>query len=366
MAQKVSVLVLGGTGFVGRNLVRFLLDSGACSFIRSVDKVFPQTAFLSKEHAAVYDNPACQFLQGNLSSPASIAKCFQLDGGKSFDYVFSLAAECKYGQEEPIYQEKLHDVLLKVGQEAAKHKGIKKFVHLSTAQVYDAGKKPSKETSSLDPWTVVAKVHLKAEQTLKTLGLPLVILRPATVYGPGDTTGLAPRIICAAVYKHLDEKMKFLWSGDMRMNTVHVADVCRAMWHAATTLPSGALYNLADKNDTDQEKVAKILETVFGIQTSFVGALMSNVAKMNLKGVAEEINDKHLKPWSDLCKAASITTTPLTPYLDPELLYNNSLSVDGSGIEATGFKYQYPTVSVDLIRAQIKYHADLNLFPIRI
>jgi nucleoside-diphosphate-sugar epimerase len=361
---KFTALVLGGTGFIGRNLVKLLLDSGSCSLVRSVDKVFPQTAFLSKEHAAVYDNPACQFIQGNLSSAVSIAKCFALDGGRDFDYVFSCAAECKYGQEEPIYQEKLHDVLLKIGQEAVKHKGLKKFVHLSTAQIYEPGKKPSKEGSDIGPWTGVAKMHLKAEETLRGLGLPIVIFRPATVYGPGDVQGIAPRLICAAVYKHLNEKMKFLWSGDLRVNTVHVIDVCRAMLHAATSVPAGTLYNLCDKNDTDQEKICKVIEAVFGISTGFYGAILSSVAKVNLKSMAEDVNDKHLKPWSELCKAAGIATTPLTPYLDPELLYNNSLSIDGSAIEATGFKYQFPNLSADLVRQQIKYHVDQHLFPI--
>jgi hypothetical protein len=36
-------------------------------------------------------------------------------------------------------------------------------------------------------------------------------------------------------------------------------------------------------------------------------------------------------------QAHGITNTPLTPYLDQELLYNNSLSVDGSKIESTGY-----------------------------
>jgi nucleoside-diphosphate-sugar epimerase len=210
--------VLGGTGFIGRNLVKLLLDSGQCSYIRSIDKVFPQTAFLSTAHAAVYDSPNCQFMQGNLSSAASIAKCFTLDGGREFDYVFNCAAETKYGQEEAIYLEKLHDVCVKIGTEAVKHHP-KKFVHLSTAQVYAAGKKPSKENAALDPWTILAKVHLKTEESMKGIaGLPLVILRPSTVYGPGDIQGIAPRIICAAVYKKLDEKMKFLWTGELRIN----------------------------------------------------------------------------------------------------------------------------------------------------
>ena len=29
------------------------------------------------------------------------------------------------------------------------------------------------------------------------------------------------------------------------------------------------------------------------------------MAKLNMKNVTEEINDKHLKPWSELCKVTS-------------------------------------------------------------
>jgi dTDP-D-glucose 4,6-dehydratase len=60
----------------------------------------------------------------------------------------------------------------------------------------------------------------------------------------------APRLICGAVYKHLDEKMKFLWGADLRLNTVHVNDVCKALWHVATKCPVGSIFNLADKGDT--------------------------------------------------------------------------------------------------------------------
>ena len=82
---------------------------------------------------------------------------------------------------------------MKVAQESVKH-GVKKFVHLSTAHVYAPGKKPSKEGSSLDPWTTLAKSHLKTEEDLKAIpNLPLVILRPCMVYGPGDVASLEPR-----------------------------------------------------------------------------------------------------------------------------------------------------------------------------
>jgi len=359
-----TVLVLGGTGFIGRNLCEYLVKTGAVAHIRCVDKVFPQTAFLNAAHTTLFSNPIVQFVQGNLSNAGSIAKCFARDDGKEFDYVFNCAAETKYGQDEPIYQEKLHDVCMKIAQEAIKHP-IKKFVHLSTAQVYAAGKKPSKEGDKTDPWTMLAKAHLKTEADLKAMsGLPLIILRPSTVYGPGDVSGIAPRVICAAVYKHLKEKMKFMWSGDLRLSTVHVRDVAAAMWHCAINVPAGALYNLADKNDTNQEKINKILEAIFGISTGFYGSLISNAARIDFKGFVEEANDKHLKPWSEMCTAAGIASTPLTPYLDPELLYNNSFSIDGSAIESTGFKYTYPNVTEALVREMMQYYVEQKLFPV--
>lgn len=295
----------------------------------------------------------------------SIAKCFTIDGGKEFDYVFNCAAETKFGQEEAIYKDKLHDVCVKIATEAAKHP-LKNFIHLSTAQVYDAGKKASKEDAKLEPWTVQAKSHLETEESLKKIqGLPLIILRPATVYGPGDIQGIAPRIICAAVYKHLDEKMKFLWSGDLRYNTVYVKDVVRAMWHCATNVKAPALFNLADKNDTTQEKINKILEELFPIKTGFYGSFVGTMAKgMGFKSIVEDINDKHLKPWSEMCNAAGIAVTPLTPYLDPELLYNNALSIDGTAIEGTGFAYETPKMTTELVRDQLKYYTDQNLFPV--
>ena len=77
-----TVLILGGTGFIGRNLCEYLVKSGVVSHVRCVDKVFPQTAFLNAEHTALFANPIVQFVQGNLSNAASIAKCFARDDGK--------------------------------------------------------------------------------------------------------------------------------------------------------------------------------------------------------------------------------------------------------------------------------------------
>lgn len=189
------------------------------------------------------------------------------------------------------------------------------------------------------------------------------ILRPALVYGPGDTSTLAPRIIVAAVYKKLDEKQKNLWTKDLGLNTVHVDDVCAAIW-AAREWNSGTLYNVVDKNKTDQGMINEILEQMFGIKTGFWGQVASNLAKtVGLKAIAEEANDKHLKPWSDLCKEQGITSTPLSPYIDQELLYNNSLSVNGEAIEKTGFKYTHPKLTKQDFTDVVEYFEKQGLFP---
>lgn len=361
--SKPNVLVLGGVGFVGRNFVKYLVDNNVAAKIRVVDKVLPSTAFLGQGHQDAFNNPIVEYAQGNLTSPASIAKVFALDGGAKFNIVFNLAAETKYGQTDAVYAEKVLDLSVKCATEAAKVK-VDRFIEISTAQVYEAGKKPSKENGKTDPWTALAKHKLKAEEELRKIpGLNLIIVRPAMIYGPGDISGLSPRIICGAVYKHLNEKMKFLWTEELKINTVHVRDVAKALWHISQKGTLGAVYNLADKSDLDQGKSNKLIEKIFAIETGFLGSMVSNLAKVNFRAVVEEVNDKHLKPWSELCKAANIVNTPLTPYLDQEVLYNNSLSVDGSAIEETGFKYDHPEVTEALIREQVDYFIAQKLFP---
>lgn len=362
MEDKPKVLVLGAVGFIGRNFIKYLVDNKFCSYIRAVDKVLLPTAFLGEEHQKAFDDKSVNFKQGNLTSATSIANCFKLDSG-CFDYVINLAAETKLSQTDEVYKEKVLDLSVLVATEAAKHK-IKKFVEVSDARVYEAKKKPSKEGDQLKPWTGFAAYKLKAEGALKDIkNLPLNIVRPALVYGPGDNTGIAPRLICGAVYKHLGEQMKFLWSANLKMNTVHVKDVCKALWHVATKCPAGETYNLADKNDTTQGKVNALLEVLFGIKTGFHGSIISQAAKIKMKEVTEEVNDKHLKPWSDLCKKEGISNTPLTPYLDQELLYNNHLAVDGTKIESTGFKYEYPNMTDKLLKESVDYYVKQKLFP---
>eukprot|EP01115_Flamella_aegyptia_P002455 TRINITY_DN136515_c0_g1_i1.p1 TRINITY_DN136515_c0_g1~~TRINITY_DN136515_c0_g1_i1.p1 ORF type:complete len:368 (+),score=194.87 TRINITY_DN136515_c0_g1_i1:58-1161(+) len=363
MASKPRVIVLGGCGFIGRNLVQHLAENGLVSKIRVADKVLPDLAGLSKKQTEIFKSDLVEFKQANLAREAMVNKVFDTAEGK-FDFVFNCAGETKYSQTDEVYKENIIDVSVTCGNAAAKA-GVQRFIELSTSQVYDADKKASDEKSKAKPWTKLAKAKLEAEEKLRQIkGLNLIIVRPAIVYGPGDIAGIMPRIIISAVYKQLGETMEFLWDKDLRINTVHVFDVAAALWHLTSKGTVGEVYNLADSNDTDQGSVNKLLEPIFGIKTAFKGFLQSKAATaVAMKTVAEFANEKHLKPWSDLCKAKSITNSPLTPYLDEELLYNNPLSVDGSKITSTGFAYKHPKMTEAHIREMINYVIELKFFP---
>jgi len=365
MSTKPNVLVLGGLGFIGRNFVEYLVDNNLCNKIRVADKVLPDLAGLTEKQMKLFKGPTAvvDFKQANLARAAMVTKVFDQSDFK-IDFVFNLAGETKYSQTEEVYKENIIDVSVTCGKEAAKA-GAKRFVEVSTSQVYSGDKKASAEDDKPKPWTKLAKAKLEAEEELKKIpGLNLVIVRPAIVYGPGDILGITPRIICAAVYKYLNETMEFLWDKDLKMNTVHVEDVCAALWFLTVHGNSGEVYNLADSNDTDQGTINKLLESIFGIKTGFMGSIKSKLAtSVAMKTVAETANEKHLKPWSDLCKAKGITNTPLTPYLDEELLYNNAYALDGTRITKAGFNYKHPAVKEETIRETIKGFIALGYFP---
>jgi len=347
-----------------KNFVQYLAENNLASKIRVADKVLPSFAGLTKKQEEIFNSPLVEFKQTPLTQEPKVNALFEESEGK-WDYVFNLAGETKYSQTEAVYKENVLDVAVKCATAAAKH-GVKRFVEVSTAQVYESGKKSSKETDKLDPWTNLAKAKLEAEKAFANIpNLNYVIVRPAIVYGPGDISGITPRIICGAVYKHLGEEMEFLWDKEMRIDTVHVSDVCRALWHLTNHGEKGEVFNLADENETDQGSVNIILSEIFGIKTSCMGSTKTNLAKaaFSMKRVAETANEKHLTPWSELCKNQGITNTVLSPYLDEELLYHNSLAVDGKKITSTGFKYTHPKMTKQLLLDVIKHFQDLGYFP---
>ncbi|XP_062611635.1 probable dTDP-glucose 4,6-dehydratase [Saccostrea cucullata] len=359
---KPRVLILGGTGFIGRNLVTYLVENNLASKVRVADKVPPVLAWLNQKHKEIFENPVVEFKQSSLISPASVSSAFTDPEGE-YDFVINLAAETKYGQTDAVYQEGIVNLSLNCAREAAKH-NPKVFVEFSTGQVYAADKKPAKEDSKLDPWTVLAKHKLEVEKQLRNIpGLNYLVVRPVIVYGPGDKMGLAPRLIIGAIYKYTRQKMKMLWTKDLQMNTVHVIDVCRAVWHLCNHGKKGEVYNIVDNSHTTQGKVSELVSEIYDIKYDFMGSVLSNIARVNMTSVVEDINDRHVQPWADACERDGIVNTPLNPFIDQELLYNKNLAMSSSKLTATGFTYSIPELKIESLKEILDDYIKSGLFP---
>lgn len=182
----------------------------------------------------------------------------------------------------------------------------------------------------------------------------------------------------ARTYQSSDSEMKWLWTKDLRTNTVHIDDVVRAMWAVAEWEAAGKkgwdektmggplpIFNVVDSGVTTQGKMAELIGQIFGIKTGFQGTLISQFAKLNMDSVVEDVNDELLGPWAELLEKAQITRPgPLTPYMEKELLKDTDLSMDGSRlIKVVGFEYSKPTISKELLEEVIDSYKKMKWWP---
>lgn len=207
--------------------------------------------------------------------------------------------------------------------------------------------------------------------------LNLIVLRLAHVYGDYSSKFVATALTLARVYKSLDHDLKWLWTKELRTNTVHIDDTCRALWAAAVWFDEGKkdwdtkaygatpIFNVVDKGNTSQGTMSEIVGQIFEIETGFHGTLISTFARMNIDSVVDDINDETLQPWADLLEDAKITRPgPLTPFMEKELLKDTDLSMDGSRFEkVVGFVYNKPTITKEEIEKVIESYKRMNWWP---
>lgn len=209
------------------------------------------------------------------------------------------------------------------------------------------------------------------------LSLNLIIVRLAHVYGPYASQWVATALCLARVYQSLGEEMKWLWTKDLRTNTVHVDDVTRSLWSVVSwydkgksgwddkTMGTVPTFNVVDKGVTTQGLMAEIIGQIFGIQTGFQGQLVSTFARLNMDSVVDDVNDEVLGPWADLLAEAKIAKPgPLTPFMEKELLKDTDLSMDGTRLEKlVDFEYEKPRMTKALVEDVIESYKRMKWWP---
>lgn len=143
-------------------------------------------------------------------------------------------------------------------QQAAGMK-IKRFVHVSTPEVYGSRADPIPEGDQrFNPSTPYAVSRAVADMMVlayhRAYGLPAIITRTANIYGPGQSEH---RFIPLA-FKTLraGEKLLLDGAGETRRGWIHVRDACEATYIACRNGREGCTYHIAPRVVHSVEEVA--------------------------------------------------------------------------------------------------------------
>lgn len=221
-AAEARILVLGGTGFIGRELVRQLIDSG-----RGVRLLVRSAAALPEEVRSQVD---CQ--TGNAIKREDLLRAME-----GVDCVVHLArSQVKTWSEYQKYEIETTRQIAECALEA----GVRRFVYTGTIDSYYAGARAGviTEATPLDPRiehrNLYARAKAASEEVLLALhrerGLPLVIVRPGIVIGRGGS----PFHWGVGMWWH-DAVCQIWGQGAHKLPLVLVEDVARGLIAALDT-----------------------------------------------------------------------------------------------------------------------------------
>lgn len=120
------------------------------------------------------------------------------------------------------------------------------------------------------------------------------------------------------------------------------------------------VWNISDPASTTQEDVNRILQTLFKVKTDYYSRTISNLASLQM--IAEEANKLHMLPWSQIC-AENGVDSPISPFVEEENLSGSHICIDGSRVTQTGFSYQYPHITLELINESLLVLIESGVLP---
>lgn len=199
----MNILVTGGAGFIGSNLVGHLLSKPEVTKVRVLDNL--ATGF-EKNILAFLSHPKFEFLQGDIRSAADCANA--CDGMDMVSHQAALGSVPRSIQD-PIGSHEVNVNGFVNMLNAARHAGIKRFVYASSSSVYGNLKEsPKVETrvgKVLSPYAATkATNELYAEAFARNYGMTCVGFRYFNVFGPkqdpdGPYAAVIPLFIKAAL-----------------------------------------------------------------------------------------------------------------------------------------------------------------------
>jgi dihydroflavonol-4-reductase len=212
----IRALVTGATGFTGSHLVQDLVRSGQS--VRALARNPGRARSLPAE---------AEVMTGDITDPSVVERAV-----KGCDVVYHLAASFREaGIPDSRYREVHVDATRRL-LEAARAEGITRFVHCSTIGVHShIAHPPADETCPHQPGDIYQQTKSEGERAAldfaREHGFPLSVVRPATIYGPGDLRLLK---LFRAIARR---RFAMIGRGEVFLHMVHVDDLVRGFRLAA-------------------------------------------------------------------------------------------------------------------------------------
>lgn len=258
-------LVTGCAGFIGSHLTERLLKTQEVIGIDCFTDYYPREIKESNMKCFI-DNPRFEFVEENILS-ADLKRILE-----DVDFVFHLAAQAgvqaSWGEDFRIYTNNNVLATQKI-LEACKNSEIKRFIYASSSSVYgNAETIPVKESDVTKPISPYGVSKLAAEHLCNlyhaNYGVPTVILRYFTVYGPRQRPDMAFNRFFHAIENH--ENITIYGDGKQTRDFTYISDIVEGTIRTGSSNVNGEVFNLAGGSSSSVLDAILIIEESTGKQ----------------------------------------------------------------------------------------------------
>lgn len=259
MADYRKILVTGGAGFIGCNLVRMILNDKPDWEVVNLDLLTYAGNLASLSD--VEENPRYKFIRGDVADADAVNRAMEGCRG-----VLHLAAESHVDRsiEDPGPFLKTNIIGTRVMLDAARKYNVERFVQVSTDEVYgslepeDPAFTERNHLLPNSPYSASkASADLLGRAYYKTFELPVVITRCSNNYGPYQfPEKLIPLLIRNAL---ADKPIPVYGDGQQVRDWIYVDDHCRALVAVLENGVPGETYNIGGNNEIANLDLVKLL-----------------------------------------------------------------------------------------------------------
>lgn len=263
----MKILITGGAGFMGSELVRESIDQGIEVII--VDKL---TYAGDMERLKGYEGKFI-FHNFDITNQKGIFDIFQKEKP---NVVVHMAAETHVDRSIKSSTEFIETNVrgTQVLLDAAKEVGIDKFINIATDEVYGALGENGQftEDTPLNPNSPYSASKAAADMLgrayFKTFGLPVVTLRPSNYYGPWQ---YPEKLIPVMVFKaYMNEKLPVYGKGDNVREWLYITDCASAIFSVIEKGVAGEIYNLGSGEERKNIDTVKSILSIMGKPESLI------------------------------------------------------------------------------------------------